>query len=127
MSERRKTDPNLSAPSGSDRRMGDRRDSHRLPIEVEVAEGNGPFERHRGDISIGGVFFEKPLSLPAGAVVQLRFTLPTLDRELEVKAEVVEITAVGPVRKAGTRVRFVDLDTRSELLIARYLDQHPLS
>jgi uncharacterized protein (TIGR02266 family) len=92
-----------------------------------VAEGNGPFERHRGDISIGGVFFEKPLSLPAGAVVQLRFTLPTLDRELEVKAEVVEITAVGPVRKAGTRVRFVDLDTRSELLIARYLDQHPLS
>ena len=126
MNERRKTptDPAIDAKK-MERRMGDRRDSHRIPIEVEVREGNGPYELHNGNISIGGMFFEKPLSLPIGAVVKLRFMLPDMERHLEVQGEVVEITAVGTVREIGTRVRFFDLDTRSELLIARFLDQHP--
>ncbi len=124
MPERRKTDPRAIRPEKTDRRRGDRRDSHRLPIQVEVAEGNGPFEKHQGDISIGGVFFEKPLSLPIGAQVQLRFTLPGLERTLDVRGEVVEVTNAGGTFTAGTRVRFCDLDVRAELLVARYLDQN---
>ncbi|NMB77125.1 MAG: pilus assembly protein PilZ [Myxococcales bacterium] len=124
MPERRKTDPRAIRPEKRERRLGDRRDSHRLPIEVEVAEGNGPFEKHQGDISIGGVFFKKPLSLPIGAQVQLRFTLPGLERTIDVRGEVVEVTNAGGTFTAGTRVRFSDLDVRAELLIARYLDQN---
>jgi hypothetical protein len=111
--------------SGQERRMGDRRESHRVPIEVEVREGNGPFEKHQGNIAIGGMFFVKPLSLPTAAVVQLRFVLPGLEQEVKVKAEVVEITAVGKPQNRGTRVRFIDLDIKSELSIAKYLDDHP--
>lgn len=104
--------------------MGDRRDSHRVPIKIEVSEGNNPFEPHEGNISIGGIFFRKPLILPIGAVVQLRFTLPGLDKELLLKGELVEITAVGTPDEKGTRVRFVGLDLKSEMSIARYLDEH---
>jgi len=109
---------------GVERRMGDRRDSHRVPLDIEVREGNGPFEKHAGNLSIGGVFFEKPLSLPIGAIVQLRFTLPESDNEIQTKGELVEITSVGKPAEKGTRVRFIDLDLKSELSIAKYLDEN---
>lgn len=104
--------------------MGDRRDSHRVALEVEVREGNGPFEKHQGNISIGGMFFKKPLDLPIGALVQLRFSLPDVEQELLVKGEVVEITQVGKPSEKGTRVRFVNLDLKAELVIAKYLDEN---
>lgn len=109
---------------GVERRMGDRRDSHRVPLEIEVREGNKPFESHSGNLAIGGVFFEKPLSLPIGAVVQLRFGLPGLETPIETRGEVVEITSVGKPMEKGTRVRFTDLDLKSEMAIARFLDEH---
>jgi uncharacterized protein (TIGR02266 family) len=104
--------------------MGDRRDSHRVSIQVEVREGNGPFEKHAGNIAIGGMFFDQALKLPTGSVVQLRFTLPDTDQEIQVKGEVVEITAVGKPEDKGTRVKFTDLDLKTELLIAKFLDEH---
>ncbi len=125
MAERREGDDRRHlGPPGQERRMGDRRDSHRVPLEVEVREGNGPFEKQQGNISIGGMFFVKPLSLPMGALVQLRFSLPGVGQELLVKGEVVEITSVGKPDEKGTRVRFVNLDIKAELFIAKYLDQH---
>ena len=111
-------------PRGEERRMGDRRESHRVPIEVEVCEGNNPYELHHGNVGIGGMFFKKPLEIPSGAVVQLRFTLPGHDQLIEVKGEVVEITAVGVPEDRGTRVRFIDMELKVELLIAKYLDEH---
>ncbi len=104
--------------------MGDRRDSHRLPIDVEIKIGNEDYSKHQGNVGIGGVFFVKPLDLPTGAIVQLRFVLPEMEKQIEAKAEVVEITSVGLPSAVGTRVRFSDLDIRSELLLARYLDSH---
>lgn len=109
---------------GVERRMGDRRDSHRVPVQIEVREGNKPFEAHAGNLAIGGVFFQKPLALPIGAVVQLRFALPGQDTLVETRGELVEITAVGKPADKGTRVRFIDLDLKSEMSIARYLDEH---
>ena len=127
MADRREDSDRRNQARGPERRMGDRRDSHRLPIEVEVKVGNEDFVTHKGNIGIGGVFFEKPLDLPTGALVQLRFTLPDMDKQIQAKAEVVEITAVGRPSAVGTRVRFSDLDIRSELLLARYLDSNPAS
>lgn len=124
MSDRRKKEEREQQETPArERRMGDRRDSHRLPIAVAVRQGNGPFEMHQGDLGIGGMFFEKALQVLLGTVVQLRFTLPGLEKAVEAMGEVVEISGVGPVKPAGTRVRFLDLDTRSELLIAKFLDE----
>jgi len=125
MDDRRKRDDRRdNTTRGEERRMGDRRDSHRIPMDVEVREGNGPFEMHKGNIAIGGMFFAQPLSLPTGSVVQLRFTLPGTEQELLVKGEVVEITSVGKPEDKGTRVRFTDLDLKTELHIAKFLDEH---
>jgi hypothetical protein len=125
MADRRHGGDRRDDNRGVERRMGDRRESHRVSIEVEVRVGNDEFTGHQGNVGIGGVYFDRPLDLPTGAVVQLRFDLPGIDKRVECRAEVVEITAVGNPSEVGTRVRFVDLDLRSELLIARFLDQHP--
>ena len=126
MLERRDGDDRRDETSrDNERRLGDRRDSHRLPLDVGVREGNAPFEEHQGNIGIGGMFFKRALSMPTGSVVQLRFALPGLEQPMLVKGEVVEITAVGKVEERGTRVRFVDMNIKSELLIAKYLDDHP--
>ena len=90
-----------------------------------MREGNAPFESNQGNIGIGGMFFKRALSMPTGAVVQLRFGLPGLEQLLLVKGEVVEITAVGKIEDRGTRVRFIDMNIKTELLIAKYLDDHP--
>lgn len=126
MPDRRKSNDRRGPRRGQERRLGDRRESHRLPIEVEVKQGNSPFSSHQGNIGIGGVFFKVPLELPTGALVQLRFTLPG-DQAISVKAEVVEITAVGRPEEHGTRVRFINLDIKDELAIARFLDEHDTS
>jgi hypothetical protein len=124
MSERR-NDERREERSSVGRRGGDRRDSHRVDLPIEVKAGNDDFVTHGGNVAIGGVYFSRPLELPIGAVVQLRFDLPSLDKQVQARAEVVEITAVGKPTDVGTRVRFFDLDLRSELLIARFLDRNP--
>ncbi|RME21532.1 MAG: PilZ domain-containing protein [Deltaproteobacteria bacterium] len=125
MPDRRKgTDRRKGPRRGVERRMGDRRESHRVPLEVEVSKGNGPFEKHHGDIGIGGIFFAKPLPLPPGAQVKIRFTLPG-EPTRQVLGEVVEITKVGRPEEQGTRIKFVELDVKTELAIARFLDDNP--
>jgi Tfp pilus assembly protein PilZ len=126
MTDRRaKGKPGSDATSGAERRMGERRDSQRLPLQVSVKIGDRAFEAYAADISIGGVYFEKQLPLSPGEVVQLRFSLPQFDKKLEVAAEVMEAVQ-GDASPSGTRVRFVELDLRTELLIARYLDEGAL-
>ena len=126
MSERRSGDATLeTAPEGKERRMGDRRDSHRLPVEVEVRQGNDDYQSHKGNLAIGGVFFDKQINLPIGTEVQLRFIPPGNKKQIEVKGQVVEITQVGKPKDQGTRVRFLDLDIKTELTIARCLDDNP--
>ncbi|RLB59021.1 MAG: PilZ domain-containing protein [Deltaproteobacteria bacterium] len=127
MPDRRKSNDRRGPRRGEERRLGDRRESHRLPIDVEVRQGNAPFSSHQGNIGIGGVFFKTPLDLPTGALVQLRFTLPDNSEAIQAKGEVVEITAVGRPEDRGTRVRFIDLDIKNELAIARFLDDHAAS
>ncbi len=123
MADRREDSDRREGRNGPERRMGDRRDSHRVALDVEVKVGNQDYRPHRGNVAIGGVYFDEPLRLPTGAEVQLRFDLPGLDKRIETMAEVVEITSMGKPGEVGTRVKFVDLKLRSELLLARFLDQ----
>ncbi len=120
---RKKGQQRGDATQADERRMGERRDSLRLPLQVSVKIGERAFEDYAGDLSIGGVFFEKQLPVSPGEEVLLRFRLPLFDKKLEVKGEVMEVAQGDGAIPSGTRVKFVELDLRTELLIARYLDE----
>jgi uncharacterized protein (TIGR02266 family) len=103
-----------------ERRMGDRRESPRLPIKVWVKNTGGTFEEVEGDISVGGMHFLNKLPIK-GKRIDLRFKLPGREAEVRVSGEVVQVSAKGD--KHGAHVKFTDLDIDTELAIARFIDE----
>jgi hypothetical protein len=72
------------------------------------------FVETEGDLAVGGIFFKAPQP-PQGTRLDIRFKLPGQERELEVQGELIDY-------RSGGRVRFVDIDVKAELAIAKYLD-----
>jgi uncharacterized protein (TIGR02266 family) len=117
----------MAEQTGSTNRKSDeRRESPRVPMAFKVrrAGSEGPFDSHEGDLSLGGCAFRGAVLEP-GAQIELRFRLPTLPAELNVRGEVLVGTelSIG----AATRVRFVDMPVEAELAIARHLDDLELA
>ena len=110
---------------GPQRRMGDRRDSPRIPVKlwVRMVDAGGSFEERDGDVGVGGAYFEDR-HLPVGKAVQMRFSLPGKTDEIRCEGEILRISE--QPSKFGAHVRFVDLPTDAELAIARYIDDHEL-
>lgn len=103
------------------RRMGERRESPRLPIAVWVKNASATdFEQVEGDISVGGMHFTDALPIQ-GKKIDLRFRLPGRDDEVHVKGEVVEVSSRGS--RYGAHVRFTEVETETERAIARYIDE----
>lgn len=98
----------------------DRRDSPRVPMRFRVRnvmEG-GDFREYDGDLSLGGISFQGDPA-KAGGRYEIRFKLPNGERELEAQGEPIQrVDAKGK----GVQLRFVELDTPTELAIAKYLD-----
>jgi hypothetical protein len=72
------------------------------------------FVETEGDLAVGGIFFKAP-QRPEGTRLDIRFKLPGQDDELEVQGELIDY-------RTGGHVRFVDIDVKAELAIAKYLD-----
>ncbi len=106
-----------------ERRMGDRRDSPRVPLTLLVrsVEEGGSFVEHKGDISVGGVFFSDRHA-PTGRQVELRFRIAGYDREIRCQGEIIRVSQ--GKGQSGAHVRFVDLPTDVELAVARFIDAH---
>jgi hypothetical protein len=107
----------------SDRRIKDdeRRDSPRVPMKFllrDVTEGGSYVERE-GDLSLGGIYWKGKYP-PRGTDVEVRFRLQGVPKELKAKGEIIRVMDRGS--NIDFHVRFTDLDTASELIIARYLD-----
>jgi hypothetical protein len=100
----------------------DRRDSARVPIEILVRDAalGGSFEPYRGNVALGGVWFDA-FHPPAGSRVELRFLLPGATSEIRVVGEVLRVSRDGA--RFGAHVRFVDIPLEAELAIARFLQQ----
>ena len=98
----------------------ERRESRRVPFRFQVREPTlgGPFEEHDGNIALGGVYFSG-LHPPAGAVVEVRFTLPEHDGAIEARGEVLRVSRDG--EKYGAHIRFTEISLDSELALARFL------
>ncbi len=104
-------------PSGADRR-----DSHRVPIQLLVRDAalGGSFEPFRGNLGIGGVYFDA-LHPPVGSRVELRFLVPGASEEVRAVGEVLRVSREGD--RFGAHVKFVEIPLEAELAIARFLQE----
>jgi hypothetical protein len=101
----------------------ERRDSPRVPMNFQVRPAGSAalFETHPGDLSLGGCAFRGG-GLQPGSQLEVRFRVPSVPDELQVRGEVLPSSD-----KVATRVRFLELAVEAELAIARHLDDVELA
>ena len=100
----------------------ERRDSPRVPMSFlvrDVGLPDGPWEEREGDLSLGGISW-RGKTAPHGTEVDVRFRLPGVPKELRARGEILRVKAAGV--GIDFHLRFTELDVRSELAIARFLD-----
>lgn len=124
MGQRDRRTGEIPAVGGPERRQGDRRESPRIPIKLWVRDPavGGSFEEREGDIAVGGIYFlhNHP---PLGTVIEVRFHLPNIDKEIRCKGELLRVDAEDRGQH-GAHLKFVGLDVETELAIARFLDDY---
>lgn len=101
----------------------ERRDSPRVPMTFLVRDiglRDGEWEERQGDLSLGGISW-KGKTAPHGTEVDVRFRLPLVPKEVRARGEILRVKAAGV--GIDFHLRFTDLDVRSELAIARHLDE----
>jgi hypothetical protein len=104
-----------------ERRLGDRRESPRLPIKVWLKNAaTNRFEQVEGDISVGGLHFVDIFPI-AGKAIDLRFKLPGRAEEVRVQGEVVKVSK--KTDRYGAHVRFGEMDLETQRAIARFIDE----
>ena len=83
----------------------DKRRQRRIPVEIwiEVEGDGGLYFQRASNLSVGGAYFDHTFPLPMGTRVELRFSLPGDDHQIECAAEIVN------AKDLGMGVRFVDL------------------
>lgn len=108
-----------------ERRMGDRRESPRLPIKVWVKNpASNKFQQVQGDISVGGMLFHDALPID-GKHIDLRFKLPGRAEEVHVHGDVIDISK----KESGyaAHIRFGEMDLDTQRAIARFIDANTKS
>ena len=100
-----------------------RRDSPRVPMSFlvrDVGLRDGEWEERQGDLSLGGISW-RGKTAPHGTEVDVRFRLPLVPKEVRARGEILRVKAAGV--GIDFHLRFTELDVRSELAIARFLDE----
>ena len=94
----------------ADRRQKDRRDGDRVPLELWMEEmsGDDVYFRRTGNVSPGGVFFDRAIPHTLGTVVTLKFALPG-DKEMVVARGKV-VSAKGAGNGLGMGVKFISVE-----------------
>jgi PilZ domain len=114
MADKKKSKPQLSDD--------ERRDSPRVPMSFlvrDVGLRDGEWEEREGDLSLGGISW-RGKTAPHGTEVDVRFRLPLVPKEVRARGEILRVKAAGV--GIDFHLRFTELDVRSELAIARFLD-----
>jgi hypothetical protein len=114
------TSPNPPAASGQDL-AEDRRDSHRIPVELMVREELlGSYDQRVGNLGLGGVFFTSGHPPPRSRM-DLRLRVQGIRDEVALEAEVVRVTE--QAGRFGIHLRFVEPPLELEMAVARHLQQ----
>ena len=130
MSERRNNDRRRNQASSNDkitrlgeRRRGERRESPRAPMFFLIRDAGrdgANWLEGEGNLSTGGIQWSGRRT-PSSRLVDVRFRLPGVPREIHAKGEIIRVSGENGASKF--HVRFVELDVQSELTIARYIDR----
>lgn len=93
--------------------------SARMPVSLWAVEddGSGIYYHHVRDLSSGGLFLEKGLTLPIGSRMQLELTLPTAR---SIRAEGVVVTSVHN-KATGNGIRFEKISDADRRAIDEYV------
>jgi hypothetical protein len=121
--ERRKRQQQIDVDRrrGERRKASDRREAERVPLELwmEEVSGDDVYFRRTGNVSVGGVFFDRAIPHALSTIVTLKFALPG-DREMVVaRGEVVSIA--GNQEGLGMGVKFITIEGDGEKRIRTYL------
>ncbi len=102
------------------RRQGDRRESPRVPRRLLVRDSAGAdFALCAGDVSLGGARWRAD-RFPENGRVEIRFHLPNFSRLACATARVVRADLEEDALEL--LAAYEDLDVRTELALARYLE-----
>ncbi len=117
MGERRKSRVAVSAEQRGD----ERRNSPRVPMTFLIRNSSeaGSYLQREGDLSVGGIHW-KGQEPAFGTLVEVRFRLPGVPKEIRAKAEIIRVLEQG--RDLDFHVRFVELDVADELAVARHIE-----
>jgi uncharacterized protein (TIGR02266 family) len=107
-----------------ERRKGDRRSGTRVSVSIWVEEKKGEdlYFQQAGNLSVGGVFFERTIPHPIGTRVKLKFELPGKEGVIETSGEVV--STPGSSEGLGAGVKFVNLDPVEKRLIEEFIKEN---
>ena len=86
----------------------------------DATDEEAPWALGEGNLSLGG-FQWRGKPPPKGKAVDVRFRLPRFRREIRAKGEVIRVT--GENGSSRFHIRFTELELKSELAIARFLDE----
>ena len=106
-----------------ERRKADRRSGTRVSISLWVEEKKGEdlYFQQAGNLSVGGVFFERTIPHPIGTQVKLKFELPGKEGVIETTGEVV--STPGSAEGLGAGVKFLNLDPVEKRLIEEFITE----
>ncbi len=114
-------------PSESMSKNGDvpyRRRYVRVAVDTMVQyerEGvEGPKEGHSSDLGGGGIRLSTTEDLPLGAVLLLRFRLPTIEREIVARGRIVLSFYNAEDKRFFHGIAFTQIDPRDQDEIVRY-------
>jgi len=98
----------------------DKRNTRRVPlvIRVEAHAGGSPRILLAQNISAGGILLRSADAVAEGATLDLKFTLPGVEREIRATARVQHVT---PGEFVGAQ--FVDLNAADAEAIRRFVEK----
>jgi uncharacterized protein (TIGR02266 family) len=104
-----------------ERRTNERRRSVRVPLELWMEEiaGDDVYFRRTGNVSAGGVYFDRAIPHPLGTMVTLKFTLPGKPEMVVARGEVVHTPA--EPEELGMRVRFISVEGEGRKRLREYI------
>ena len=103
------------------RRATDRREEQRVPLELwmEEVSGEDVYFRRTGNVSVGGVFFDRAIPHALGTIVTLKFALPGQREMVVARGEVVSIA--GSDQGLGMGVKFVSIEGDGDKRVRSYM------
>ena len=96
-----------------------------LNVRYKSATVDEFIENHSHDVSKGGIFIKTPSPFPSGTLLKFELRIRDEQSVLSGVGRVVwkrETSQASPDNPAGMGVKFIKLDDRSKMLIARLVD-----